>query len=216
MNSLTTPSGLAHGATAVAPPPAQTEATPPAAAVPVASAAAEVAPATQPRWALALNIRLAAMRARLRGLLLTSMSRSTLWPYVAVISPLIVTTVLAPLWLSFVMGVLSLVALNQVAPKIEPGLWAVDGRSAFLRYVVPLQVLLLLWVGAAAAMGRGEQIAAVVFPYIATLCLVIAPACRWQRARQTRRLPLRWSLGAASVLTALVHGSAALSQWSAA
>lgn len=179
------------------------------AVTPVHNAGAEAPPDTSREH------RRVAWRAQARRWLLASMSSDTLWPYVAVLSPLIITSVLAPLWLSLAMGALSLLALNKVAPQLEANLWAVGARSAFLRYVVPLQVLLLAWVAMAAAAGSGQHIAATVFPYVATLCLVVAPACRWRRERSTRRVPLRWSLGLVSALVLLAHGSAAVNAWGA-
>jgi hypothetical protein len=182
---------------------AQTEPTPPGAPEVVSDAAParRLSPIAQ---------RLFAARAKLRVHLAASMQHATLWPYAAVLSPVVVISILAPVWLSFVMGVLGLVALDKVAPSLEPRLWAVNGRRGFLAYVLPLQLLGVLWFFALVAMGHVQQAPSTVFPYLAVLCVAVAPACRWQRERSTRRLPLRVSLRGVSALAIAVHGLAAL------
>jgi hypothetical protein len=163
-------------------------------------------PAAEPagRRLAAFTARLDSARRRWRAVLAVAMSPDGLWPYAALLSPLVITSVLAPLWLSFMMGLLSLLALHRAAPLVP------DGRRAFFFYVLPLQALLAVWVAASAAAGQGQAIAATVFPYLAVLCLLIAPACRWDRSRTARRVPLRWSLPVLMVLAVLAHGSAAL------
>jgi hypothetical protein len=151
-------------------------------------------------------------RAKLRVHLAASMQHATLWPYAAALSPVLVISILAPVWLSFVMGLLGLIALDKVAPSLEPRLWAVNARRGFLAYVMPLQLLGVLWFLGLAAMGQVQHAPSTVFPYLAVLCVAVAPACRWNRERCTRRVPLRLSLRVVSALAIGVHGLAALSE----
>jgi hypothetical protein len=186
---------------------AQNEPTPLGAPEAASEAVSEAAPA---RRLSPIAQRLFAARAKLRVHLAASMQHATLWPYAAVLSPVVVISILAPVWLSFVMGVLGLVALDKVAPSLEPRLWAVNGRRGFLAYVLPLQLLGVLWFFALVALGHVQQAPSTVFPYLAVLCVAVAPAGRWQRERATRRLPLRLSLRLVSALAIAVHGLAAL------
>jgi hypothetical protein len=167
--------------------------------------AASEQPGTAPaqtRWLL--------LRQRARHCLQASLAPTSLWPYAALLTPMVITSITATPWLSWAMGLMGLVALNHVAHGLEARLWVVSARRAFLVFVLPLQVLTLAWVGLVAATGQAHTLATAVFPYLALLCLLIAPACRWHRARQARRLPLKLSLPAASLLVALLHGSAAI------
>ena len=142
-------------------------------------------------------------------LLAASLQPASLWPYVALLSPLLLTSVVAPVWVSWAMGVLSLLALYKAAPALEAALWQVPARRAFWVYTAPLQMLGLVWVLLATAAGNSAQVPVAVFPYLAVLCLLVAPTWRWQRARTQRRLPLRLSLLVLSLLATVVHGSAA-------
>jgi hypothetical protein len=156
--------------------------------------------------------RLLAARAKLRVHLEASMQHATLWPYAAVLSPVVLISILAPVWLSFVMGVMGLVALDKVAPALEARLWTVGARRGFLAYVLPLQTLGLLWFFGLAALGQMQYAPSTVFPYLAVLCVAVAPACRWNRERTQRRVPLRVSLRLVAALAVLVHGLAAASE----
>jgi hypothetical protein len=169
----------------------------------------ETVPPAAPRTLTPLAHKLLAWRHALRQRLGTPAATASLWPYAATLSPLVVTSVLAPPWLSWVMGVMGLVALDKLVPALDTQLWQVSAKRGFLTYAVPLQVLTASWVLAMAAMGHASHIPATVFPYLAVLAVAIAPALRWNRARQKRRLPVGVSLRTVSALAVLAHGAAA-------
>ena len=138
--------------------------------------------------------------------------QKSLLPFVAACAPVIVTSVLAPTWLALMMAAPCAWALYRVAQSLESSLFESSAARGFAAYVMPLNVLLMLWGGALAASGQNGAIASTAFAWIALLCLSVAPACRWSRQRSARRVPLRWSFPVAAVVVVLAQGLAFFDQ----
>jgi hypothetical protein len=154
-----------------------------------------------------------ALRQRLRAPLqhlVRQLSERSFGPYAIASAPVVATTVLAPAWMSWFIGVLSLTALYRVARQLDATLFAMAPTRGFLVCALPLNGLMLLWCVAMAAADKSTAIASIVFPYLSLLALCLAPACRWSPERAQRRVPLRVSFGIGSVLALLCHGASAL------
>lgn len=138
--------------------------------------------------------------------------QKSLLPFAAACAPVIVTSVLAPAWLALIMAAPCAWALYRVAQSLESSLFESSAARGFAAYVMPLNTLLMLWGGALAASGQNGAIASTAFAWIALLCLSVAPACRWSRQRDARRVPLRWSFPVAAVVVVLAQGLAFFDQ----
>lgn len=138
--------------------------------------------------------------------------QKSLLPFAAACAPVIVTSILAPAWLALMMAAPCAWALYRVAQSLEPSLFEGTAASGFAAYVMPLNVLLMLWGSALAATGQTPAVASTAFAWTALLCLSVAPACRWSRQRKTRRVPLRWSFPLAAGLVMLAQGLALFEQ----
>jgi hypothetical protein len=136
--------------------------------------------------------------------------RQSLLPHAIACAPLIVTSVLAPPWLSWAMALPSLLALFHVADALEPALFDVPLERGFLAYALPLNALLFFWGVGVSLAGRPGDIATTVFPYAAVLWVTIAPAVRRNRSVRARRWPLRWTFVAVASVAVALHGAAAL------
>jgi hypothetical protein len=148
-----------------------------------------------------LRARAAATRATLvSGDYSALQAQRSLLPYLVACSPVMVTSVLAPPWLSVLMAVPCALALYRVTLNLEKTLFDVPSGRAFAAYAFPLNLLMMLWCVALAMAGQMAMIPGTAFAWTALLCLAVGPACRWARERTTRRVPVRWSFGLTAAL----------------
>jgi hypothetical protein len=138
--------------------------------------------------------------------------RRSLFPFAVACAPVIVTSVLAPAWLALIMALPCAWALYRVADVLQPSLFEASPGRGFAAYVMPLNALLMLWGAALLAAGHPTAIASTAFAWTALLCLTVAPACRWSRQRNVRRVPLRWSFPMAATLVIAAQSLALLEQ----
>jgi hypothetical protein len=148
-------------------------------------------------------------RGPLRGLV-HRLAAQAFGPYLIACAPLVASTVLAPAWVSWPMAAIALLVLYRVAQQGDAALFAMPPARGFVHCALPLNALMLVWLAAMVAAGKGGEVAATVFPYLGVLALCIAPACRWHAQRGARRVRLRLSFGAVGVLALCGHGLAAL------